>query len=75
MTLDDIRAGADSARLSYERKQLRRALQRHGWSIRGTAAALECGASSLRKAIGRHPELEAERAEKGPGRGRPRKVG
>lgn len=56
-----------------ERQLLRLHLEAAEWSITGAADSLGLTPGGLRRALERrHPELEAERRAKGPGRGRPK---
>lgn len=45
---------------------LRAGLEAAGWTLHGAARELGCNVSAVRSALRRHPELEAERALKGP---------
>lgn len=47
------------------------ALRAAGWSQAGAAAQLRCSATTVQKAIARHPSLQGAWAKHGRGRGRP----
>jgi hypothetical protein len=62
----DLLAAVRDVHLAIEALVLSGALESGGWSLTGAAKALGAPVGTVRKALGRHPEIEAERAIKGP---------
>lgn len=69
MTYAEIREAAAALGLEHERAALAEALATSGYNISRAAASLECSFSTLRRSLGRHPDLLAKCG----GRGRPKR--
>jgi len=68
MTFKQIRHAVMLAGIDVERSALEAQLRNSGHNIARAAAALDCSASTLRRALERHPDLLAKVG--GPGRPR-----
>lgn len=63
----------DSAHQDLRAQLVRQALAEEGWSLSRAARRLDTPYSSLARLLERYPEIDAERRERGPSRGRPQK--
>ncbi len=65
MTPDaDVLGLRDESHVAREKKKLREVLEKNGWNLAHSAAALDCTESRLLRLLYKHPDVETERQEK-----------